>query len=317
MSRKVIFDTDPGIDDAMALLFLHHHRDIDLIGITTVFGNASIEVVTRNALHLKSLWDIVAPVAKGTVRGLNADRHEHVPPAIVHGDNGLGNIAIPDTVPGNLDPRPAHRFIIETVRANPHEVTIVAVGRMTNLALALAEDPQLADLVKEVVIMGGAVDTKGNVTPVAEANIFGDPEAADIVMTARWKVVMIGLDVTSRTIMSRAALARLGAEGGERAQLLVDISQHYVAFYESIGSDMMVHDSCACAYVVAPQLFTTRPGPIRVVVGGIADGQTIQSPDGPRRKAAPWVDQPSQLAAIDSQSEAVLRLIHDTITRKP
>jgi purine nucleosidase len=315
--HKVIFDTDPGIDDAMALLFLHHHPEIDLLGITTVFGNASIETTTRNALVLKSLWDIAAPVARGAAHTVGAARAVNAPPAIVHGDNGLGNVALPTDFDTTTDPRPAYRFIIDTVRENPGEVTIVAVGRMTNLALALAEAPDIAGLVKGVAIMGGAFGAMGNVTPVAEANIFGDPEAADIVMTAPWKVVVVGLDVTSKTVMTRPMLEALAEEGGERAKFLRDISQHYMAFYSRfVENGIMVHDSCACVYVVAPELFTTRSGAIRVACGGVADGQTIQKPDGRYFPPGAWDDKPSQLICTDINSTAVLALIRKVITRR-
>jgi len=313
-AHKVIFDTDPGIDDAMALLFLHHHRDIDLIGITTVFGNGDIEVTTRNALYLKSLWHIAAPVARGAGRPFDPRRVPRPASGHAHGDNGLGNVEVPETVDAPLDPRSAHRFLIETVRANPGEVTIIAVGRMTNLALALAEDPDLPRLVRQVIVMGGAVATFGNVSPAAEANILGDPEAADIVMTAPWPLVLVGLDVTAQTVMTKAQLAQLGAAGGDRAMFLSDISQHYIRFYEKLVPDgMMVHDSCACAFLVAPDLFETRAGVIRVVCGGIADGQTVQKPDGRAFPPGAWDGLPSQRACVGIDAPAVLRLIHDTI----
>jgi inosine-uridine nucleoside N-ribohydrolase len=124
----------------------------------------------------------------------------------------------------------------------------------------------------------------------------------------------VGLDVTAKTVMSKAQLADLGAAGGERALFLADISQHYIRFYENIVPDgMMVHDSCACAYLVAPDLFTTRTGAIRVVCGGIADGQTVQKPDGHFFPPGPWDGLPSQKAAVGIDAPAVLRLIHETI----
>ncbi|NKN37851.1 nucleoside hydrolase [Agrobacterium sp. a22-2] len=312
--HKVIFDTDPGVDDAMALLFLHHHPDIDLIGITTVFGNARIETTTRNALFLKREWKIDAPVAKGAGDTFIPHRVSHEPPTFIHGDDGLGNIGVPDVIDLPLDPRPAHRFIVETVRANPGEVTLVAVGRMTNLANALKDDPDILGLVKQVVIMGGAFDTNGNVTPAAEANIHGDPEAADVVMTANWPVVVVGLDVTLQTVMTKQALADIRDAAGKRAELLFDLSQFYIKFYESrVVDGMVVHDSCACAYVVAPQLFETRSGAIRVVSGGLADGQTIQKPDSKGFGPSDWDNLPSQKVCMGIDAPAVLKLIHDTI----
>lgn len=312
--HKVIFDTDPGVDDAMALLFLHHHAEIDLLGITTVFGNATIETTTRNALYLKREWNIEAPVARGAGETFIPHRVSHEPPKFIHGDDGLGNIGVPDVVDVPLDPRPAHRFIVETIRANPGEVTLVAVGRMTNLANALKEDPEIASLVKEVVIMGGAFDINGNVTPAAEANIHGDPEAADIVFTATWPVVVVGLDVTTQTVMTRQQLADIRDAAGKRAELLFDLSQFYIKFYESrVPDGMVVHDSCACAYVVAPELFKTRSGAIRVVCGGLADGQTIQKPDHMGFGPSDWDNLPSQNVCMEIDTRAVLQLIHDTI----
>lgn len=312
--HKVIYDTDPGVDDAMALLFLHRSPDIDLLGITTVFGNASVETTTRNALFLKREWDIPAPIAKGAHMTFDPLRKERAWPTRVHGNNGLGDIEVPETVDLPLDPRPAHQFIIDTVRAHPGEVRLVAVGRMTNLALALRQDPEIAELVKDVVIMGGNFYVHGNVSPVAEANIHGDPEAADIVMAAPWKVTVVGLDVTAATVMTRSFLADMAAEGDQGLRLLNDLSQSYIDFYSHIVDDgMMVHDSCACVYVVAPELFETKTGGVRVVCGGIADGQTVLKPDGRRFPPGDWDGLPSQTVCTAVQSERVLDLIRDTL----
>jgi purine nucleosidase len=313
--HKVIFDTDPGVDDAMALLFLERHPQIDLVGITTTFGNASIETTTRNAQFLKREWGIAAPIAKGDGQKYLATGEIHHYPAHIHGDDGLGNIGVPDVIDGEpLDPRPAHRFIIDTVKANPGEVTIVAVGRMTNLANALHEAPEIAGLVKEVVIMGGAFDVPGNVTPAAEANIHGDALAADVVMTAPWKVVAVGLDVTLKTVMSRKALAALAERGGPPVELLDRISQFYIDFYDAQAPDsMVVHDTCACVYVVARELFTTRSGPIRVSAEGVAEGKTIQKPDGMIFGRSVWDDKPSQLVCTDVDAAGVMALIEKTL----
>ncbi|SCB07842.1 nucleoside hydrolase [Rhizobium hainanense] len=315
--HKVIYDTDPGVDDAMALLFLHRHPDIDLLGVTTVFGNASVDTTTRNALFLKREWNIPCPVARGASVTFDPSRQERPWPSVVHGHNGLGDIDVPETIDLPADPRPAYQFIIDTVRANPGEVTLVAVGRMTNLALALKHDPEIASLVKGVVIMGGNFYVPGNVTPVAEANIHGDPEAADFIMTAPWKVVVVGLDVTSVTTMSRSYLADMAKAGGPSVQLLADLSQSYIDFYKHAVEDgMMVHDSCACVYVVAPELFDTIEGSIRVVCGGIADGQTIIKQDGRRFPPGDWDNLPSQSACTGIRSQQVLDLIRNVLLGK-
>ncbi|MDO1584378.1 nucleoside hydrolase [Rhizobium oryzicola] len=308
--HKVIFDTDPGIDDAMALLFLHRHPEIDLVGVTTVFGNASVDTTTRNALYLAEAWNIDAPVARGADRTIDPARKEGHWPTAIHGHNGIGDVVIPQSISRQADPRPAHQFIIDTVRAHPGEVTLVAVGRMTNLALALQAAPEITKLAKEVVIMGGAFDVPGNVTPAAEANIHGDPEAADIVFTAPWKVTVIGLDVTMKTVMTSGYLAKMVEAGADDVRLLSDISQLYIDFYKSrVGDGMVVHDSCACVYVVRPDLFETRSGSIRVVCGGIADGQTIQKPDGRGFPPSPWDGLPSQIVTTGIDPDGVLEAI--------
>ncbi|MCJ8518035.1 inosine-uridine nucleoside N-ribohydrolase [Pseudorhizobium tarimense] len=312
--HKIIFDTDPGIDDAMALLFLHRHPQIDLIGVTTVFGNAPIDLTTRNALFLKQEWGIAAPVAQGAGVTFDQSRPEGHWPTFIHGENGLGDIHIPERIDAQADARPAWQFIIDTVRAQPGKVTLVAVGRMTNLALALKADPDFAALVKEVVVMGGAFGLNGNVSPAAEANIHGDPEAADLVFTAPWRVTVVGLDVTLKTVMTSGFLAEMAAAGGAAVQLLSHISQFYIDFYRRrVGDGMVVHDSCACVYVVAPELFATRSGPVRVVCGGIADGQTIQKPDGRVFPPGHWDGHPSQSVCVDVQAERVLEVIRAAI----
>jgi len=314
--HKVIFDTDPGVDDAMALLFLARHPDIDLIGITTTFGNASIETTTRNALYLKREWQIDAPVAKGNGAKYLPAEEIYPYPAHIHGDDGLGNIGVPDIGDLPLDPRSAHQFIIDTVKANPGEVTLVAVGRMTNLANALKQAPEITDLVKQVVIMGGAVDVPGNATPAAEANIHGDAAAADAVMIAPWKVVLVGLDVTLKTVMTRVRLAELAKQGGPAVELLDRISQFYIDFYDGQFKDsMVVHDTCACIYVVAPELFTTRSGTIRVLTDGLGEGKTLQKPDGMSFGPSAWDNQVSQQACVDIDADKAMRLVEETLIR--
>jgi purine nucleosidase len=278
--HKVIFDTDPGIDDAMALLFLATSPEVELIGITTTFGNGTIATTTRNALYLTERFRIAAPVARGAGAPLVGEPGD--PPDFVHGGNGLGNVQLPATIARQPDPRPAHKLMIDLVRANPGEVEIVAVGRMTNLALALREDPGIAALVKQVVIMGGAFGINGvlgNVTPAAEANIWGDPLAADEVTAAAWPLTMVGLDVTQQTRMPTEYLRTLADDGGEAGQFIWDISRFYEDFHQKGGVDsIFVHDSSAVAYLLRPELFETRLGAIRVVSDGLAFGMTIQKP---------------------------------------
>ncbi|MFM0057267.1 nucleoside hydrolase [Paraburkholderia phytofirmans] len=314
--HKVIYDTDPGVDDAMALVFQALHPDIELLGLTSVFGNATIETTTRNARFLAGRFAVGVPVAQGAAAPLKRSAPE--PLAWIHGDNGLGNISPDTTDEAPLDARPAHRFIIDTVRAHPGEVTLLGVGPLTNLALALADDPQIASLVKQVVIMGGAFGTDGvlgNVTPAAEANILADPDAADIVLGAAWPVAIVGLDVTQPTIMSREYLASLRERGGAAGQFVWEVSRHYEAFHEQSAqlTGIYVHDSSAVAYVLAPHLYTTRSGPVRVLTDGIAVGQTIQKPSSMPVPAPAWDSRPDCKVCIGVDVPGMLALYERTI----
>ncbi|WP_245557308.1 nucleoside hydrolase [Kaistia granuli] len=313
---KVIYDTDPGIDDAMALLFLEYAPSVDLVGITTVLGNASIDTTTRNALYLKELFEIEAPVARGAAKPLVLPLTEE--PHYVHGHNGLGDVPIPDTITAAEHELPAHRFIIEMVRKHPGEITLVAVGRMTNLALALREDPGIAALVKQVVIMGGAFGYSGhsgNVTPVAEANIIGDPHAADEMFAAQWPIVVVGLDVTQECVMTTAYMQELREKAGKAGQFFWDISRFYEDFYrKATGIDgIFVHDSSAVAYLLDPSLFETRTGPIKVVTEGIAIGQTIQKPTTRSFPPTPWDGLPDHTICTAVDTERFLDLYFRTI----
>ena len=315
--HKVIYDTDPGVDDAMALLFQVRHPDIDLLGVTSVFGNATIETTTRNALFLTGKFAPHVPVARGAAAPLVREAPGPLP--FIHGHNGVGDIDVPrdDALGGTLDPRPAHRFIIDTVRAHPNDVTLVAVGPMTNLALALSEAPDIAGLVKQVVIMGGAFGYHGilgNVSPAAEANIFNDPHAADQVFNAPWPLTIVGLDVTERTIMSADYLTTLRNTAGTDGQFLWDVSRVYHTFHlDSEGLDgIFVHDSSAVAYLVQPDLYTTRSGPVRVLTEGIGIGQTIQKPQTMPVPNPNWDGRPPMSVCIDVDAAGVLELYRTT-----
>lgn len=311
---KVIFDTDPGVDDALALLYLHKHAQIDLIGVTTTFGNASVESTTHNALYLKQAWGFAAPVARGAGGPLQPEATPEAWPVHIHGHNGLGNYPMPAELDVAADARPAHQLIIDLVRAHPGEVTLVAVGRMTNLALALRQAPDIAGLVRGVVLMGGAFHVNGNITPAAEANIWGDAEAADVVFTTDWPVTAIGLDVTTRVEMNRDGLDTLAALGGADAELVRALSQDYVDFYLQAGhKGMVVHDCCACIALTRPELFTFERASVRVATDGVARGMTIPKPEGMGFGPSVWDGHVLQSIAIGVDAAAVLADIEQTL----
>ncbi|WAZ11810.1 nucleoside hydrolase [Serratia marcescens] len=316
MSKKVILDTDPGIDDTMAILFAHASKRIDLIGITTVFGNATIENATRNALFVKHRFGLSADVSVGSDTPLVLEAGE--PTTFVHGDNGLGNIIIPDEYYGEVDVLRAEDFIIDRIKKFPGEITLIAVGRLTNLARALDKAPEIAGLVKEVIIMGGAFghhDHCGNVTPFAEANFIGDPQAADKVITANWPTTIVGLDVTHQTVMSSRYIDHLRSRSERYGKFIYDITQFYTDFHRrEAGIDgFYVHDSSAIAYAISPELFTTIKGKIRVVTEGPAIGHTMIKKDDRRYPIDEWSDYPAQRVCVGVDSAGLLELYASTL----
>jgi purine nucleosidase len=320
MLHKVIYDTDPGVDDAMALVFQALHPDIELLGITSVFGNAAIDTTTRNALYLRSRFAPGVPVARGASAPLKRDAP--APLGWIHGDNGLGNIDLGDIADTSLDSRPAHRFIIDTVRAHPGEVTLIAVGPLTNLALVLDADADVARLVKQVVIMGGAFGTDGvlgNVTPAAEANVLGDPDAADRVLGAAWPVTIVGLDVTQATIMTNEWLSTFRDDAGDAGRFVWDVSRHYAEFHKSSAGleGIYVHDSSAVAWLLAPHLYVTRSGPVRVLTSGIATGLTVQKPSTLSVPAPDWDDRPACTVGVGVDVAGMLDLYKWTFFNAP
>lgn len=284
-ARKLILDTDPGIDDAFALAMLAGLPGLDLLAVTTVFGNADVATTTRNAWFLCQRLGLDVPLYRGAADPLVRPRGPGAPH--VHGHDGLGNITPPDrpaAPPGGED---APARIAALVRAHPHRVTLLAIGPLTNLALALRLDPGIADRVEQVVVMGGAFGTDGrwgNVTPMAEANIHNDPHAAAAVLSAPWPVTLVGLDVTSRCVLSNGRADAL-RRAGEAGRLLWELSRFYAAAYARYdGLDgCCLHDVAALALLVSPDLFGVTRGRVQVDVEGLEAGRTrlIPDPAGP------------------------------------
>ncbi len=278
--RKVIYDTDPGVDDAIALYFALAHPGIEVVGITTTFGNVSVEQAATNALYLTALAGQNITVTKGVKTPWV--KPGEAPPDFIHGADGLGNLPSRVATRNVLDPRTSAQYIVDMCHAQPGEITLAAVGPLGNLAAALMLEPELPKLVREVIIMGGTVDEPGNASPVAEANIWNDPHAADKVFGAGWKLTMLGLDVTHR-VDTELALFKKIAE--HQRHIATDTLHHAVAFYSTFYSGLhahlalnqgcFAHDLLAFIYLVAPELFTLESGSVRVATEGIAQGQTI------------------------------------------
>lgn len=319
--HKVIYDTDPGVDDAMALYFAMAHPNIELVGITTTFGNVSVEQAATNALYLTALAGREVPVTRGVA--VPWVKPGEAPPAHIHGADGLGNLPQRRPVARQADPRASAQFIVDMARAHPGQIDLVAVGPLGNLALALMLEPALPRLVREVVVMGGTVLEPGNVSPVAEANIWNDPHAADRVFTAGWKITMVGLDVTHRVITPVSQFARIAAQQKHPA---TDTLHEAVAFYANFYSNLypdrftapgcFAHDLLAFVYLVQPGLFKVQTGAVRVATEGPTQGQTVLNRrafiDYPQDD---WAGAPPVQACMQVDAEACLELFEATLLR--
>jgi len=282
---KIVFDTDPGIDDAMALLLALSSPEIEVVGVTTVFGNTNVESTTVNALnllHLAGRMDI--PVAKG------AGQPMVNPPGItgefVHGDDGMGNIDWWKTnhPEHTAVDKHAAQFIVDMVMGNPGQITLVPVGPLSNIGLALQLEPRIAQNVRNVVVMGGSVAAGGNVSPVAEANIHNDPHAAQLVFTAGWDITMAGLDVTTAVKMDDAFFAALGKSSNKYGQFIARIIPFYQQFHRNhygyADGATDTHDPSAIAYLIDPTLFKGNLWPVQVPTDGLAMGMTMADRSG-------------------------------------
>ncbi len=273
--RKIIHDCDPGHDDAIAMLLAHGSPAIEVVAVTTVVGNATLDKVTRNALAVATVAGITGvPFAAGCPRPLV---RAIATAADVHGESGLDGPDLPEpTVP--LDPRHAVDLIIDTVLAHePGEITLVPTGGLTNIALAVRKEPRLAQRVREVVLMGGGYHT-GNRTPVAEFNIGIDPEAAHIVFNESWPVVMVGLDLTHQALATPDVVAQIAAVGTAPARMVLDILTFFTTAYADTQGFAAppVHDPCAVAYLIDPDVVRVRAAPVDIELhGALTTGMTV------------------------------------------
>ncbi|HYO86829.1 MAG TPA: nucleoside hydrolase [Dermatophilaceae bacterium] len=283
MARRIILDCDPGHDDAVALVLAHGSPALDLLAVTTVGGNQTLDKVTHNALSVATVLGLNGvPVAAGCDRPLVQPLRtaEHV-----HGSSGLDGVDLP---PASVQPDPRHAvdLIVELVMSHdPGTITLIPTGPLTNIAMAVRREPRIVGRVAEVVLMGGGRAT-GNATAVAEFNIWTDPEAAHIVFGESWRVVMIGLDLTHQALATPEVLTRLAAietgSGRLVEQALTALGRAYRA--NRGFPHPPVHDACAVGYVIDPGLVTTRRARVEVeLTGRHTRGMTVVDtrPDAP------------------------------------
>ena len=271
--RRVIIDTDPGTDDAMAIILALNSPEFKVEALTVVPGNVDARQGLENALKIVSLagrCDVT--VAGGAQHPLN---QKLITAQFWHGKNGLANVELPPTK-CKADPRFGPDLIIEMIHKYPHEITLIPVGPLTNIALAVSKDPSIATLVKNIVIMGGSI-TGGNVNGAAEANIYNDPEAAQIVFNAGWMVTMVGSDVGERTLITRKYLAELQSSHGPQSDFIAKIADFYLTRSEKSGySGAAMYDPLAVGIALDPTLGTLKEMHVDVETKGeFTRGETV------------------------------------------
>jgi inosine-uridine nucleoside N-ribohydrolase len=299
---RMIMDVDTGVDDALALALAVRHPDVRLEAVLTVAGNVGVDLTTRNTLRvLDWLGATDVPVAAGADRPLSGAA---VDAGHWHGVDGLGGAQLPDAKRQAL--RDGVGYLIDRVAAEPGEFTLVCVGPLTNIALALKRWPELARSVHEVVLMGGAARVPGNVTPVAEFNIYADPLAAAIVFQQPWRVTMVGLDVTNQARLTRTERDVVAQHTSPEAVLVSEVTRH---LFEIRGAEAIaLHDPLAVAVAMQPDLITTLERQVQVETRGEHTlGQTVvdfrshaPTPPPTQTRVAMEVDVPRFRALFDS-----------------
>ncbi|KAH9782527.1 putative uridine nucleosidase 2 [Citrus sinensis] len=346
--KKIIIDTDPGVDDAMAILLALRSPEVEVIGLTTIYGNVYTTLATRNALHLLEIagrTDI--PVAEGSHVTITQGTKLRIAD-FVHGADGLGNQNF-HPPKGKPIEQSAADFIVEQANLYPGKITVVALGPLTNIALAIQQDPAFVKNIGQIVILGGAFAVNGNVNPAAEANIFGDPDAADIVFTCGADVVAVGINVTHQVVMTELLLNiesisvfvhlsnylcinldehnildycyyadrdKLVCSNGKYAQYLCKILEVYFSYHHDAYSTkgVYLHDPTALLVAVNPSLFTYMEGVIRVQTSGITRGLTLLYNKQKRfAEITEWSDKPSVKVAVTVDAPAVVKLFMDRL----
>lgn len=297
MQRKILLDCDPGHDDAVAMMLAWGNPSIELLGITTVGGNQTLDKVTRNALSVATVVGMHdVPIAAGC--RLPLVRPVEIAPD-VHGDSGLDGVELPEPAV-ELDPRHGVDLIIETIMSNePGTVTLVPTGPLTNIAMAARKEPCIVERVQEVVLMGGGYHV-GNWSPVAEFNIKVDPEAAHIVFNEKWPIVMVGLDLTHQALATDEVAERIAAVPGSVSQFTLGLFTFFrKAYQDAQGFDFPpVHDPCTLAYLIDPTIVETVKVPVDVELNGsLTTGMTVAdfrapAPEDCHTKVATRLDAP-------------------------
>ena len=320
MVKKIIIDTDPGVDDSLAIFVALNSPELEVLGLTTIFGNAVTTTCTENALRLLEIAERTdIPVAEGAHVPLNGNFRGAA--TFVHGDNGQGNaeLSLPKIKSLEVD---AVTFLKDTIENHPKEVTLVPVGPLTNIANLLTEHPGVDEKIKEIILMGGNAQSPGNATPTAEANILNDPEAADIVFSAQCEITMVGLDVTNNVFMSEKQVKTIGSFNNAKSKHINKINPFYFDFLKNFFEEngMPIHDSSAITYLVHPEYFETIQHPIKVETLGVSRGKTwmgmgiSDNEEGLGGRLKPWENRRKANICISVDSEKVISFITQRIS---
>lgn len=283
--KRIILDTDPGIDDAFTFLLALESPEIKLEALTTTQGNVTLKKATRNALAVLELCNAShIPVAAGSTYPLVQPL---LASADVHGDSGIGDAKLPEP---KTRPIPQHAvdYLIERVLDEPNEISIFPIGPLTNIAMAIRKEPKFVKAVQELVIMGGAINENGNITPLAEFNIFVDPHAAHIVFHSGIPITLIPLDVTHKCLLKREHIERIMKIDSPITEFIKDAIEVYLNFsYERGFEGSALHDPLTLATIIAPELFTLKEYFVDVDhSGGLAMGKTFADKFGQLNKPA-------------------------------
>ncbi|MBC2855710.1 MAG: nucleoside hydrolase [Cetobacterium sp.] len=268
----VIIDCDPGCDDAVALILAFSSEKLDVKAVTASAGNVTIENTAQNALRLVSMLNENIPVAKGCGSPL---MRTIVTAPEVHGESGIGGVVLPKTSK-TFENISAVELIAKTLRESEEKVNIIVTGPMTNIAGFLLSFPELKEKIDQFTIMGGA-DNGGNVTPSAEFNIYVDPEAAHIVFNSGIPIVMCGLDVTLKAVAYDSDIEAMRNSGTEIGKIAADVIEHAFGYHKGSGKvGVPLHDPCAVAYVICPEMFKGEDAYVAIETKGeYTSGATI------------------------------------------
>ncbi|OXM87237.1 nucleoside hydrolase [Paenibacillus rigui] len=278
--KAIILDVDTGIDDALAISYAVRSPELNVLGITTCFGNVTVEEATRNTLVVLEHLDSEVPVIPGAGKPFLRQPTKGSTPHI-HGEDGIGN-TLKELPKRSAEQGHAAPFMIDRIQSQPNQVTVITVGTLTNLALAIQQAPDIVRQVERVVVMGGAVTVPGNVTAYAEANVFADPDAADYVFRSGIPVTLVGLDVTMKTLLSIEEMTNWRNKTSKLGPFLADMTEFYMGayerFYPGIGG-CALHDPLAVGAVIEPGFVKSVPMRLQVGLEGETLGRTTGTPD--------------------------------------